>query len=119
MFIQIEQGRERERSAALDAVAQAVEVAAAWDAVRPPPTIRYAVPLSARPGAPLLGRGVYASPFLTESGEPVLFAVDSTGRCRGKTIIRGITTWEIAERLLMALLDRLDPQPQLTLVRSA
>jgi hypothetical protein len=66
--------------------------------------------------SPRKGRGVYLSWVLSSDGMPVMFCVDSEGRSRGKLVLRGTVTQSVAERLLWAKLDAVDPVPVLRLV---
>lgn len=60
---------------------------------------------------PPLERGVYRSRVRSRDGDPVMFAVDSTGRLAGQVVVDRLTTPEKAERLLWAQLDECDAQP--------
>jgi hypothetical protein len=64
----------------------------------------------------VLNRGVYRVPYLVDGAE-VLIAVDSCGVARKHVKLRAGVTEERATDWLRNLLDRIDPLPQLRLVR--
>ena len=86
--------------------------------VAPMPIIIPVGALPAYPGRKILPRNVYIAPFLTARGELVLFAVDRRGRCRAKAIVHDMMTWEDTEQGLWGILDGIDPDPKLTLMKT-
>jgi hypothetical protein len=71
---------------------------------------------SVRASEGLAGRGVWEAPYLVD-GYPALIAVDSRGVARKHAKLLSGASYARVKAALEALLDRIDPVPQLALVR--
>lgn len=68
--------------------------------------------------AVMLERGVYETPYLVD-GVRALIAIDSRGVARKHIKLRAGVSYDRAKAYLEELLERIDPEPRLELVRDA